>query len=406
MLRACQTASRLNADMPARQRDPVKQIEINSAALDVQMHYRQKAARRAEKEKSPLDRRRASTVAVRVSVTHIFTCHTPNKTVTVHLPTEAGFDDVQTLAERVCAAHCVDPDFAALCLETVVEELLDHADRLREDRAMKQPPKTMPQEMFDEYTSFGTIPVHQWWDDGTRAQSAVLGSSDPWPVSLIDALMHRVSMRQEGPNYPDVDVLLYELMDQVSHEAPRGSRFFDQASVVVVGTLVPWYEAVALYLGASNTMTIEYTTLHYRHPKMRSSTPDEYWAIDAAHRPRFDIGMSISSFEHDGLGRYGDPINPNGDLQSMSEMEEMLVPDGLLFICVPVGEDSVVWNLHRIYGRHRLSRLFARWTLLNAKGMWPGIFEDTRLFPDQPLFLLQNRRPDPPTSFLNWGLTG
>ena len=100
-----------------------------------------------------------------------------------------------------------------------------------------------------------------------------------------------------------------------------------------------------------------------------------------------------------------DPINPNGDLQSMSEMEEMLVPDGLLFICVPVGEDSVVWNLHRIYGRHRLSLLFSRWTVLNAKGMWPGILEDTRLFPDQPLFLLQNRRPDPPTSFLNWGLT-
>jgi hypothetical protein len=265
--------------------------------------------RRAEKEKGPLDRLRASTVAVRVSVTHIPTCHTPNKTVTVHLPTEAGLDDVQTLAERVCAAHCVDPDFAAVCLETLVEELLDDADRLREDRAMKQPPKTMAQEMFDEYTNFGTIPVHQWWDDGTRAQSAVIGSSDPWPVSLIDALMHRVSMRQEGPNYPDVDVLLYEFMDQVSHEALRGNTFFDQASVVVVGTLVPWYEAVALYFGASNTMTIEYNTLHYRHPKMRSSTQDEYWAIDAARRPRFDIGMSISSFEHDGLGRYG-PYQP------------------------------------------------------------------------------------------------
>jgi hypothetical protein len=80
--------------------------------------------------------------------------------------------------------------------------------------------------------------------------------------------------------------------------------------------LLPWYEAVALYFGASNTMTLEYNTLHYRHPKMSSSTPDEYRAIHASRRLRFDVGTSSSSFEHDGLGRYGDPINPNGDLQS------------------------------------------------------------------------------------------
>ena len=36
----------------------------------------------------------------------------------------------------------------------------------------------------------------------------------------------------------------------------------------------------------------------------------------------------------------------------------------------------------------------------------PGIFEDPSLTPEQPLFLLQNRRPHPPTSFLNWPSTG
>ncbi len=31
----------------------------------------------------------------------------------------------------------------------------------------------------------------------------------------------------------------------------------------------------------------------------------------------FDMALSISSFDHDGLGRYGDPLDPVGDLKAM-----------------------------------------------------------------------------------------
>ena len=37
--------------------------------------------------------------------------------------------------------------------------------------------------------------------------------------------------------------------------------------------------------------------------------------------------------------------------------------DGLMLMAVPVGADAVVWNVHRIYGRRRLSRLFTRLSL-------------------------------------------
>ncbi len=153
-------------------------------------------------------------------------------------------------------------------------------------------------------------------DDGTWAQNAVIGSSDPWPVSGFDRGPHASREYKARISKLHGCGCAAELMDQVSHEAPKGNTVFVQSSVVVVGTLEPWYEAVALYFGASNTMILEYNTLHYRHPKMSSSTPDEYRAIHAARRLRFDVGASSSSFEHDGLGRYGDPINPNGDLQS------------------------------------------------------------------------------------------
>lgn len=32
-------------------------------------------------------------------------------------------------------------------------------------------------------------------------------------------------------------------------------------------------------------------------------------ATPAEQRPRFSAAISISSFEHDGLGRYGDPVS-------------------------------------------------------------------------------------------------
>ena len=80
-------------------------------------------------------------------------------------------------------------------------------------------------------------------------------------------------------------------------------------------------------------------------------------------RPTFDLVVSISNFEHDGLGRYGDPIDPNGDLRAMSEMQTLVKPNGFLILGVPVALDAVVWNAHRLYGRVRLPLLLRGWSI-------------------------------------------
>jgi len=56
--------------------------------------------------------------------------------------------------------------------------------------------------------------------------------------------------------------------------------------------------------------------------------------------------------EHVGLGRYGDPIDPNGDIKAIRELCRVLAPGGSLLIAVPVGEARVQFNAHRVY-RHR-----------------------------------------------------
>ncbi len=54
--------------------------------------------------------------------------------------------------------------------------------------------------------------------------------------------------------------------------------------------------------------------------------------------------------EHIGLGRYGDPYDPQGDMKAMRELKRVLAPGGQLLFVVPVGGRArIQFNAHRIY---------------------------------------------------------
>jgi hypothetical protein len=84
----------------------------------------------------------------------------------------------------------------------------------------------------------------------------------------------------------------------------------------------------------------------------------------------FDTIASFSSLEHTGLGRYGDPLNPNGDIEAMRQIHCMLKPGGLLFLGLPTNDDGsshIEFNVHRVYGNARLNLMFEGWKLLKKK---------------------------------------
>jgi len=62
--------------------------------------------------------------------------------------------------------------------------------------------------------------------------------------------------------------------------------------------------------------------------------------------------------EHVGLGRYGDPLDPDGDLKAMAELERVLAPGGDLLFVAPVGKPRVQFNAHRIYGFDQVAEAF------------------------------------------------
>lgn len=57
----------------------------------------------------------------------------------------------------------------------------------------------------------------------------------------------------------------------------------------------------------------------------------------------------MHTIEHIGLGRYGDPVDPDGDLKAMNELVRVLSLNGYLYFVVPVGKPRICFNAHRIY---------------------------------------------------------
>ena len=63
--------------------------------------------------------------------------------------------------------------------------------------------------------------------------------------------------------------------------------------------------------------------------------------------------------EHVGLGRYGDPLNPDGDLQAITELKRVLAANGNLLFVVPIGKPKIMFNAHRIYSYEQIMRFFS-----------------------------------------------
>jgi SAM-dependent methyltransferase len=53
--------------------------------------------------------------------------------------------------------------------------------------------------------------------------------------------------------------------------------------------------------------------------------------------------------EHIGLGRYGDPLDPEGTKKAAAELVRVLAPGGSLFVGAPVGRERVCFNAHRVH---------------------------------------------------------
>ena len=79
--------------------------------------------------------------------------------------------------------------------------------------------------------------------------------------------------------------------------------------------------------------TAEYGSVNATHPQTEWVHPSILNKAGDEYMNKYDVIASFSSMEHAGLGRYGDPINPSGDLMVSAQLSCLLKPGGFL-VCI------------------------------------------------------------------------
>lgn len=81
--------------------------------------------------------------------------------------------------------------------------------------------------------------------------------------------------------------------------------------------------------------------------------------------------------EHVGLGRYGDPLDPQGTRKAAAELARVLAPGGNLFFAVPVGRPRLCFNAHRVHSAATILDYFTGLKLAEYSGVDDqGVFHE------------------------------
>jgi SAM-dependent methyltransferase len=128
----------------------------------------------------------------------------------------------------------------------------------------------------------------------------------------------------------------------------RPSKHVDISSIVNFCTIVSAFIPVEFYdfrpapvaLEGLYTGAADLTRLHF--------SSDSVASLSCMH-----------VIEHIGLGRYGDPLDPDGDVKAINELVRVLAPGGNLLVATPIGRPRVAFNAHRIYDHEAFASYFA-----------------------------------------------
>jgi hypothetical protein len=241
------------------------------------------------------------------------------------------------------------------------------------------PYKDIPKELLDEYTMGGKIPIKDFWFDSKSA----LAQSD-WNQEYVDSFKNRftpekIKSNQQGREpYGGAARLLLHAFEKYN---------LINKNVAVIGSATPWIESILMNLG-NKTTTIEYNVPEVSCYGMKSNSYESFLQDDET----YDYIVTFSSIEHAGLGRYGDPLSPNEDIEAMRSIHRKLSNDGLLVWGAPVGTDRICWNAHRIYGRIRLPLMFKGFEEID----WIGADKEVLFRYDefQPVVVLKKKNDD------------
>lgn len=73
----------------------------------------------------------------------------------------------------------------------------------------------------------------------------------------------------------------------------------------------------------------------------------------------------LHAMEHFGLGRYGDPINPQAIELFAQSLSRVIKTNGKLYLSVPIGRERVEFNAHRVFNPQTILDLYEDFDLVS-----------------------------------------
>lgn len=213
------------------------------------------------------------------------------------------------------------------------------------------PPKIPPPHLYNNFTQNGEMPIIKILYTAQR-YSGSEARLNKWNTSYINAMINRHKLHKQIGWYN-----LYEedLIDEAITKYSVKNK-----DVAVIGSEIPWVEAIIASKKPSSITTIEYGKIISSIPYIKTFTPSEFAENTLKNRIQFDFVISFSSMEHSGLGRYGDELDPDGDIHAAEEVWCMLKKGGYFLIGIPFAKNSYIrWNADRNYGPERM-KYFAK----------------------------------------------
>lgn len=88
--------------------------------------------------------------------------------------------------------------------------------------------------------------------------------------------------------------------------------------------------------------------------------------------------------EHIGLGRYGDPIDPEGSVKAAREIVRVLAPGGFAYVSMPIGRPRVQFNSQRVFDPMQVVRMFdglslSTFAMVDATGRFHAAADPARV---------------------------
>ena len=172
----------------------------------------------------------------------------------------------------------------------------------------KEPPREIPHFLKSAYSYQNRVSIGKWYLN--RDFGDPNGRS--WPNEMIEDMIRAYKGKTLEGNYGR------EAVESIRKVIAKEYFNVRDKDILVIGSQFPWIESILLAEGATSVKTLEYNPIQIEHPQLQALMPYEMAEMVKDGQTPFDGIISFSSLEHSGLGRYGDQMNPWGDLIAMA----------------------------------------------------------------------------------------